>query len=282
MIEVLNNTALDKLKAVELDMLKCFIDICDKLALNYFVVGGTLLGAVRHKGFIPWDDDIDVGMLRKDYDVFLREAPKYLPNYYSLQCNKYDKEYPYNFAKIRDSRTTFIESCLKNKNINHGVFIDIFPYDFYPEKKLQKRLLKLKYRALTLRIVSDFMPIESSTKSIKDSLYLPISKVLFPDVRKAVVLKEKVMTSIKESKLVINFCGAWGDREIAQIDWVKDICKLPFEDIEVSAPIDYDSLLKHVYGNYHQLPPVEKQVTHHYTEVIDLDNPYTTYVDKMK
>ena len=120
-----------KLKAKELEIFKVIIDICDRLNLRYYVIGGTLIGAIRHKGFIPWDDDIDIGMMRKDYDIFLREAPKYLPEQYFLQTVWSDPEYLNCFAKVRDSNTTFVEIPVAKRKINHGVFVDVFPLDYY-------------------------------------------------------------------------------------------------------------------------------------------------------
>ena len=99
----------NQLKAIELDIFKTIICICEKLNLRYYVIGGTLIGAIRHKGFIPWDDDIDIGMTRKDYNVFLKEAPKLLPEHLFLQTIWSDSEYLNCFAKVRNSNTTFIE-----------------------------------------------------------------------------------------------------------------------------------------------------------------------------
>ena len=271
---------MNELKKVELDMLKSFIDICNKLSLTYFVIGGTLLGAVRHEGFIPWDDDIDVGMLREDYDVFIREASKYLPEYYFLQTNITDTEYPYNFAKIRDSRTTFIEYSLKNRNINHGVFIDVFPLDYFPENKLQRRLLMFKHDILKRRIIADFLPNnpnQDKQKSGKAFIGECLLRIIFPNTKKAVTLKEIVIKSTGKSRYLRNFGGAWKDKEIVKATWFMNSCKLWFEDLEVLAPLDYHDYLTHIYGDYMQLPPVEKRIAHHYTDVIDLNKPYTAY-----
>ena len=137
----MNKEEQEKLKQIELNLLVCFKEICEKHKLDYFLTGGTLLGAVRHKGFIPWDDDIDVGMPREDYETFLRVASSCLPDGIFLQTRKTDPEVPFNFAKLRDSRTTFIETSIKDLDINHGVYIDIFPIDYFPASKFQLILL---------------------------------------------------------------------------------------------------------------------------------------------
>ena len=138
---------LEKLKRIELNILQEYIKACEILGLNYCLIGGTLLGAIRHKGFIPWDDDIDVAMPRKDYEVFIREAQKVLPNNLFVQSFLSDSHLPYNFCKVRDNNTTFIETATQKRKIHHGVFIDVFPLDNYPEdKELSQKIQKKKRR----------------------------------------------------------------------------------------------------------------------------------------
>lgn len=134
----LNEQQRAELKKCQLEMLKAFAAVCEKLGISYFLDGGTLLGAVRHKGFIPWDDDIDVGMLRADYERFFAEGQALLPEHYFIQNISTDPQYTANFAKMRDSRTTYIETTLGRKRINHGVFIDIFVLDYYPENAFRR------------------------------------------------------------------------------------------------------------------------------------------------
>ena len=107
------NSLLQELKRVELDILARFIQVCQQLDLRYYILQGTLLGAVRHQGFIPWDDDIDVGMPRADYEIFLREGQKLLGEPYFVQTFLTDPPFTANFAKIRNSNTTFVETSLR-------------------------------------------------------------------------------------------------------------------------------------------------------------------------
>ena len=120
---------MNELKQQQLDILKAFIKVCNKYNLEYFLVYGTALGAIRHKGFIPWDDDIDVAMPRKDYDKYIELQKEYEGTPYFIQTFKSDPCYIYNYAKLRDSSTTFLENAFKNHRINQGVFIDVFPVD---------------------------------------------------------------------------------------------------------------------------------------------------------
>ena len=122
-----------------LEILTIFDDLCKKLNLKYTLSSGTLLGAVRHKGFIPWDDDVDVAMPREDYEIFVKNANSMLPDGFFLQHYTTDKHYMHIFAKLKNSNTTWIESGIgPKKNMNHGIYIDIFPIDSLKDPKKLK------------------------------------------------------------------------------------------------------------------------------------------------
>ena len=120
---------LQKLKDKEFKNLLEFDRVCKQLGINYTLSSGTLLGAVRHGGFIPWDDDIDVAMLREDYNKFIAEGQQLLPEHLFIQTYETDKNYPLNFSKIRDVSTVLIEYCTRNLQMKNGAYIDIFPID---------------------------------------------------------------------------------------------------------------------------------------------------------
>lgn len=266
---------LNQLKAIELEMLKQFISVCQQLNLKYYLIGGTLLGAVRHKGFIPWDDDIDVAMPRADYEIFISKAQELLPSKYFVQTNKTDPELPMNFCKLRNSETTFIETSVKNCRINHGVFIDVFPLDWYPEKKLKAKIFDIKNKYLKMAIGKVFTV--KLTK--KQKLKRVIRKILtcFTSPKKAVKNREKLLKSVGVSYRSGNLCGAWGKKEIVPNWWFGEGKMLIFEDIVARVPQEYEKWLTQVYGDYMQLPPEEKREGHHYTEVLDLEKSYIEY-----
>ena len=264
------------IKKIEADMLKAFVAICEENQLQYYLVGGTLLGAVRHQGFIPWDDDIDVGMPRADYDKFLQIAPKFLPSYYFLQTFESDPGYPLAFAKLRDSRTTFIETSMKDLRINHGVFLDVFPLDYYPEKKMQEKKFKLIHKLCSQRIWASFD--KGSQKTILQKIIRVISFCLYPTSSAALKRRERLFCEVKKSAFLKNHSGAWGQREIMPIKWFGAGEPVVFEGLTVNAPECYAEYLTRMYGNYMQFPPPEKRVAHHYVKVVDLEKPYTFYV----
>lgn len=264
-----------ELKKAELDIFVRFLRVCGELGLRYYILGGTLLGAVRHKGFIPWDDDIDVGMPRADYEIFLREGQKHLEKSYFLQTFLTDPQFTANFAKIRNSNTTFMETSLRGRDINHGVYIDIFPLDYYPDDPRMERNLRWKKWFLSGRIAATFyytgkLPLKSRMKHLA-------CRILHPSVEKSLLQLDALFRSVTAGSRIVNHCGAWGDREIIPAQWYGEGCELEFEGLKVKAPKDYHNWLTQVYGDYMQLPPPEKRKGHHYCDVIDLTKPYTEY-----
>lgn len=276
MISENNKKNLSKLQEIDLKMLKIFLEISQKHNLSYFLLGGSCLGAVRHRGFIPWDDDIDIGMPRYDYEKFLKIAPEELPDGYFLQCSKTEPNYPMNFSKIRNSKTTFIEKTAQYIKMNHGAFIDIFPLDGYKKSKW----FNLKNRIYSLCTEKIFFQTQKQNK-IKTVTKKILSSYI-KDYRKARDKRDCLFKKHEYDKceFVSNFCGAWGEREIMPKEYFGNGTKSIFEGITVIIPEKYDLYLNKLYGNYMELPPVEKRKAHHFCKVIDLDKPYTEYINK--
>lgn len=275
-MDSLDKEKINQLKKIEVEMLKAFINICETLNLKYYLLGGTLLGAIRHKGFIPWDDDIDVGMPREDYEIFLEKAQSLLPENYFVQTCFTDTEFPANFCKIRNSDTTFIETSVKNCKMNHGVFIDIFPLDWHVDSFFKLKLFNVKNRLYKIAIVKSFY-LPKKIKSFK-KLIVNIINFFIP-VKTALKKRDILLKSNKGKTHLANYCGAWGIKEIVPFEWYGEGVDVEFEGLKLKAPKEYDKWLTQVYGNYMELPPIEKRITHHYTEVIDLDCSYKEYMD---
>lgn len=255
---------LEILKQKELELLNLFLGICAQLHLRYYILGGTLLGAVRHRGFIPWDDDIDVGMPRKDYEDFLHHAQALLPDGLFLQTHLTDPGYPANFAKLRNSRSTFVEHSLANCPINHGIYIDIFPLDYAPEQG--KCLFSLKELLLKLRITDAFVPGKMKRRT---KLVRRLSRLLYPSIPEALAKRDALFRSVTTGSFLANHCGAWGKKETVPADWYGEGTVLIFEGLEVRAPCKYHQWLTQVYGDYMPLPPAEKRVPHHHIDAFD-------------
>jgi lipopolysaccharide cholinephosphotransferase len=273
---------LKQLKIVELEIFKSFIAVSEKLNLKYYLMDGTLLGAVRHQGFIPWDDDIDVGMMRSDYEIFIANAQDYLPSYYFLQTFQTDPGVLNNFAKIRDSRTTFIETSQKNQKINHGIYIDIFPLDYFPDSEEARRAIHKRNRVLSLRIRKELsLPSEFKGPTYREllkGLAGTIAKIRYPSPQDALIERNKLYRACDNSGKVINYCGAYGTKSVCPVEWFGDGERISFEGVEAIIPKGWDLYLKQVYGDYMQFPPENKRVPHHYAEIIDPDKSYLEYI----
>lgn len=265
---------LKDIKGIVLDIFSKFIDVCNSLDLKYYVVEGTLLGAVRHQGFIPWDDDIDVGMPRADYEKFVAEGQKYLPEGYFLQAIETEKDFPCSFAKVRNSNTTFVEKSIKDSKINHGVYIDVFPLDYYPDDEREQKAFDRKNKFYSRRLEAEFY---YEDLSIKRTLLYAIMKFIYPSTARLMQKRQELYRSVPPSNMIASYCGAWRKKEIVPADWYGEGTVLSFEGLRVSAPKEYDKWLTQVYGDYMQLPPEEERVPHHFVDVIDLERSYLDY-----
>lgn len=273
----LDKKHIEQLRMAELDLLRVFMSVCDELGLKYFIVQGTLLGAVRHGGFIPWDDDIDVGMLRKDYDILMSKGQTLLPPGYFLQTHESDPGYIHGFGKLRNSNTAFVETTCQYRKMNHGIFIDIFPFDFYPDSRLKRCVFELKKFFLRYR-VQDLLNIPSNRVSTVRGLVKQIigfiSRIIYPSAEAAADEQSRIYKSFAEGSTVISNGSPWASRERVPIEWVQLVTKLSFEGIEVSAPLKYHEYLAAVYGDYMTLPPEEERVPHHYISYIDFERAF--------
>ena len=268
-----------KLKEIELELFKQFVRICEKNSLRYFVVGGTALGAVRHKGFIPWDDDIDVALPRGDYEKFLSIAQSWLPENMFLQTYITDKNYPNPFAKLRRSDTAFIEKSASRIKMNHGVYIDIFPLDGYSRSGIKGKLFGLKEKILKISVGSVFVSGNISKNKFRAIVKKAIVRLLH-DYRASVRRLDTMYKKIpyEDAEIIANFCGAWAEKEVMPKAYFGDGIEGEFEGIKVVLPEKTHEYLTALYGDYMTLPPEEERVGHHYYTVIDLEKSYKDYI----
>ena len=266
------------LQKAEFEMLREYIRVCEKLELTYYLVCGSALGAVKYRGFIPWDDDIDVAMPRKDYDLFLKKAQKLLPEHIFVQTNVTDPEYPLIFAKLRNSQTTFIEKQVSKIRMNHGVYIDVFPLDGYPAERSEQLRFEKKKQSLKHKINCVFERELDLPHAVINRLrcLCGYKKHTAEYVEQLIELISS--NDLEASDLWCNFGNWQGKREYAPRSQYGEGVEAEFEGLIVRVPEKYDEYLTQKYGDWRSdLPESEKQGHHHCT-VIDLNKPYSCYV----
>ncbi len=268
---------LRKLQLTELEIAKEVKRICDENGINYFINYGTLLGAVRHKGFIPWDDDMDFGMLWEDYEKFIKIAPECLKDQYFLQTWKSDRFFPWMFAKVRKKDTLFGENMVAKAKHHKGVFVDIFPYYVCPDsegdrKSQGKRVMRYRYIMLMKCNMVPWRGKKPFLKKIavflKYKFYRFIS--FFYNREKLIKKYDKILHKFDNMETECVFTQS-GDSQykkgIIPKKCFDGYTQLNFEDTEFKAPADWDLHLKTLYGDYMQLPPKDKRKNHNPVEI---------------
>lgn len=259
-------TSLDEIKRIELGILDYVSEFCEKHQLKYFLAYGTLLGAVRHKGFIPWDDDVDICMPREDYKKFCELWGNENNRYQLFECEK-NKEYMYPFAKVTDSHT-----LIKERNINEscdlGIYIDVFPYDSLEGgKENNQKFLKScecleKMRCFSMMPMHEFGHVNPFINFTRMIMWCGLK--IIGCRRFARILNKKAQKySEKEGDWVGCLVTQESDREIAPAKWYEEEILLEFEDRKYKAPKHYDEILTTCYGDYMELPPEEQRVLKH-------------------
>ena len=255
-----------------LKMAKDFHQICMANNMNYYMLGGTMLGAVRHKGFIPWDDDMDFGMPRKDYDYFISMAQKILPEYYELRFYRNAENSPMHYVKFIDNRTTLVEAPYKN--YVEGLYIDIFPLDGAGSGSFLDRIRMKRIKVLQGLIINHCTTREKTgiRKLIKKYAQMRNLEKLHESIEKLMTAK-----TISDSSLIANYLGAWAEKEIMPKEYMGEPKLYQFEDTEFYGVENADGYLTSLYGDYMKLPPKEKQVFKHNYYYLNYDLPYKCY-----
>lgn len=247
-----------------LPILEEFITFCEKNNLRYYVIGGTFLGAIRHKGFIPWDDDIDVAMPRCDYEKFLTTF-KSDKGYYPINY-KIDNNYKYYISKLCDPKYMIIEKT----GIKTDLFIDIFPIDGMPKNKFKFKIhtSRILYRRYKLSFYyNDSIDMSKKRGKIeKVAIFLakkiPFKKLINPTKEKQKIDKLLMKYPFDGSKYSGTIMGAYRRREIVPTEYFGKAVKYDFEKYKVNGPEKYNEYLTHMYGDYMKIPKDTEKYYH--------------------
>ena len=265
-----------EIQNVDLEMAKYFVNFCDKNGLLCYFCGGGCIGAVRHEGFIPWDDDLDFFMPRDDYEELKKkwnDTEKYALVYPTKDYNDHNM-----FITLRDKTTTMIKPYQADLDMVHGVSIDIFPLDGCP--KGIKRKIQIFWGLIYQLFCSQIVP-ENHGKIVSFIGKVALNIVKSTGKRYSIwKYAEKKMSrySISDSEYITEICAGPGymKNRYPKSIFEKSVYK-KFEDTKMPIPIGYDKYLKIVFGDYMKLPPKEKRIPEHDAVKIDLKRPYTKY-----
>ena len=267
----MDRVILRKVQLAEVMILDEIKRICDKHEIRYYLIGGTLLGSIRHKGFIPWDDDLDICMPRDDYNRFADVCKTELGEAFVLQSIDTDPKCNLFITKIRLKNTRLVDRVIADLDIEQGIYVDIFPLDLCNGINNN-----LKFRAKLFGVLAKLKTVKlgvaRKTGCLKN-IMIGIARI----VTFLIPLKclngavQCVLTKEKTGNMYINFCSQYGyRRQTMPKEWYGEGTSIVFENQMYRVPIMYDKVLTSIYGDYMKLPPVEKQKTVHDFIEVDL------------
>lgn len=265
----MREVSLDELRRIQMEILDVVSEFCAEHNIDYWLDGGTLIGAIRHGGYIPWDDDIDLGMLRPDFEKFIREFNGY-NNRYIVKCGETDPDFTYPYAKVLDTKTVLYEPDESGNKL--CINIDVFVYDNAPDD--EGEIQKMFRRRDLYRNLNDTRTIYLNTlEGARRPLLSKAKRIVLCMFPRNFFCKREIANATKynhiETKKIGNFVG-----------WIRLTCDKrvfnsfidhAFEGKKFKIPVGYDEWLTILYGDYMQLPPVEQRVSHHLFKAYMLD-----------
>lgn len=272
---------MNDIQKVILDIYKVIKKICENNGIEYFAIGGTCIGAVRHQGFIPWDDDIDIAIPIEQFNYFRSVCNKELPDYYRFFDYMVIPEYPNVFSKIIDIRTTYIEDHEKNNpQMFKGVFVDLMPIGGIPsdEKEREKYFEQLRHNINFNKLRRAGMLISTNkAKRMIKKMILPMVQMLNVNTYTDKIFEDMISRPFYMSEITGYTWGIYDERYLSfPTEWFLNPVSIPFEDTEILCPSNYDAYLKYQFGDYMKIPPLEEQTSRHHP-FVDLNRPFSFY-----
>lgn len=254
----------DEIKERQINLLNALDEFCRKNNIVYYLAYGTLLGAVRHKGYIPWDDDIDVMMPREDFNRFVK---LFKDDQYIIGYTETVKDWPFLFGKLFDNDTILYED-LDYKHVPYGINIDIFPLDYAPENKIKRFFYHKKIWLYCCMFSVQITDVNIMTNNTKKRVMCMLKKLIPFNIQQIKKRVEAIVNKHNDRYRNVGYSFVLGlnaKKEIAMYenDLFDGITQLSFEGKKYFAPKKYHEILTIMYNDYMKLPPIEQQVTHH-------------------
>lgn len=263
----MSDEILRKLQLTQLEMLELIDKICRENKINYSLAYGSVLGAIRHDGFIPWDDDSDIVMFCNDYEKFAKVCGRYLGDKYFLQDNKTERETPYIFSKLRKNKTRVVDNVALNLNINEGVWVDIFILVNGCKSQLGNKILyrficfyqmlKCRFRYLNDKSGYKVNLLKRFLYSLPNFIYTKIEQLTYFIIKNL---------GSKKSDLYFSLCNSTFDGSIYKKEFYCELINHKFENQLLPVPKNYDKYLSGIYGDY--MKPIRYNSHTNYDEVI--------------
>ena len=263
--------SIEEAKKIELDILDFIDSFCKEHGINYCINYGTLIGAIRHKGFIPWDDDIDLSMTRENYERFIQLFSEKQSRYQMLSLET-DDQYFNNFIKIVDPTTKIIDTR-NTKTYDSGVFIDIFPMDTFNDTKVVDICYKLEsFKLLSFSKHKNIVYGDSKLKDLIRTLFWLLLRPVSPRFFANQIEKQIQKYRVKDGKYIAFIPSKAKEKEIFPRDMFDELIETPLEHLVLPAPKRFDVVLKQFYDDYMTVPPKEKQIYIHEFEAYKLED----------
>ena len=262
-------TDLRQLQLTQLEILKVIDAFCKDHEIKYSLYAGTLLGAVRHQGFIPWDDDLDICMTRHEYNRFIKQWLQEGPEGYIIQNKEIDHNFQQSFTKIRKDHTTFLQYKSECGRYHTGIFVDVFPIDRLPDGAIRRRIFCLDCLLYQLYTREYVPPLSNGFVKLATAILLKLTAILGREKCRKWHFKRIVRYNRNKNYSMVAIEVVKTLKQVLPSDLMRSYVELPFEDMTCMCVKKWDSYLRIKFGDYWKLPPKEERGWRHHPLVLD-------------